>query len=201
VLEQVCQGYESRANIVRSPRNQGKGEAVRIGLKRALENTDAKYVGYWDADLATPLNAIHCFIDVLKEKPDMAMIFGSRVKLLGRQIQRKPQRHYLGRIFATTVSQILKLEIYDTQCGAKLFRADSGIRLILDEPFLSKWVFDVELIARYLSLFRENSKSLAEHIYEYPLERWKDVGGSKVRPTDFLFAFLDLVRIRRKYFK
>jgi hypothetical protein len=127
------------------------------------------------------------------------MIFGSRVKLLGRTVNRKPIRHYLGRIFATVVSVSLGIAIYYTQCGAKLFRAKPNLPQVLAEPFLSKWVFDIEILARYIALCGNDPARVEQMIYEFPLQKWTDVEGSKVRPKDFFVALSDVIRIRRKY--
>ncbi|MBV8706367.1 MAG: glycosyltransferase [Acidobacteriaceae bacterium] len=201
VLGKICSGFEHRTFILRCEVNRGKAEAVRLGLLQALKEYNQEFVGYWDADLATPLPVIHCFVELLHARPDINMVFGSRIKLLGRHVKRDARRHYIGRIFATVVSNILELPIYDTQCGAKLFRVSSGLESILKEPFLSKWVFDVEIIARYRRAYGNDLKQLERMIYEYPLEWWEDVAGSKVRPSDFLIAIFDVLKIRSKYLK
>lgn len=198
-LSELRAGFESSACILRSDRNRGKAEAVRCGMLHALDNFDPAVLGFWDADLATPLASIPRFLQVLREESTIQMIFGARVHLLGRHVKRSALRHYLGRVFATAVSRVLRMPIYDTQCGAKLFRAGPETRGIFAEPFLSKWVFDVEILARYQQLFRREGRQLADAIYEYPLETWIDVAGSKVTLADFLTAFWDVARIRRKY--
>jgi hypothetical protein len=127
------------------------------------------------------------------------MVFGSRVRLLGRDVARRAGRHYLGRVFASFASITLRLPIYDTQCGAKLFRVTPELPSILRETFLSRWVFDVEIIARYVAFYRGSVSYLHDSIYEFPLPRWHDVAGSKVRPGDFVTAAIDLYRIYHKY--
>ncbi|HEY7305059.1 MAG TPA: glycosyltransferase [Bryobacteraceae bacterium] len=199
VLQQLQHGYEDRTAILACRPNRGKGEAVRSGILHALDTFRPEIVGFWDADLATPLDTVYRFLHILDSRPDIEMVFGSRVKLLGRDVRRRAMRHYLGRVFATAASVMLRLPIYDTQCGAKLFRVGSHTRQLFADPFLSKWVFDVEIIARYLQLHDGDTKQLERIIYEYPLETWIDMTGSKVRPADFFTAFWDVLRIRQKY--
>jgi dolichyl-phosphate beta-glucosyltransferase len=199
LLESIRQKCPDRVSVVPLKPNRGKAEAVRAGVLYAMDTLRPDIIGFWDADLATPLDAFARFMGVLNKRPDIEMIFGSRVKLLGRYVERRPLRHYLGRIFATAASVMLNMPIYDTQCGAKLFRVLPHTRGIFAEPFLSKWVFDVEIIARYVQMERGDSKVVENRIYEYPLETWVDVAGSKVRPTDFFTALWDTVRIRVRY--
>ncbi|HMJ62136.1 MAG TPA: glycosyltransferase, partial [Bryobacteraceae bacterium] len=200
-LETLCREFPSQSGVLRQPVNQGKAEAVRLGMLHALENFHPEVVGFWDADLATPLDLLWNLLAVLEKQPAIEMVFGARVQLLGRRVERRAVRHYLGRIFATAVSTMLHLAIYDTQCGAKLFRVTPDTRRIFAEPFLSRWVFDVEILARYLVLYGHDIKLLERSIYEYPLEVWTDIAGSRVHAGDFLTAFWDVFRIHRKYLR
>jgi hypothetical protein len=199
VLRQIQSAAGERVEVVHLEQNGGKAEAVRRGMLFAL-STDTDLLGYWDADLATPLGACWDFVDKLRERPALEMVMGSRVLLLGRAIDRKAIRHYAGRIFATAASVTLKLPVYDTQCGAKLFRASPKLKAVFENPFLSSWVFDVELIARLgSSNGAYDPTPLRDQIYELPLLEWRDVEGSKVKWIDFIAAMFDLMRIRQTY--
>lgn len=165
----------------------------------ACQRSPTPYIGFWDADLATPLDAITHMLDLIERTPKLQMVFGARIRLLGRYVHRKSSRHYLGRLFATVVSQMLRLPIYDTQCGAKIFRNTPDLATVLASPFLSRWIFDVEILARFKALHSADSDYLHQSVYEFPLARWEDVAGSKVHPLDFFRAFLHLFRIHRTY--
>ena len=111
-------------------------------------------------------------------------------------MRRKLLRHYIGRVFATFVAQMLGLAIYDTQCGAKLFRVNSQLQEIFEKPFLSRWIFDVEIIARSIQIRkREDCDPVSSVICEHPLMSWFDVEGSKLKLRDFVMVSRDLVRI------
>ncbi|MEW6352016.1 MAG: glycosyltransferase [Thermodesulfobacteriota bacterium] len=181
------------------PANAGKAEAVRQGILKAMELSPA-HVGYWDADLATPLEEIPNLCRVLETMGHVQAVFGSRVMLLGRSIRRSSLRHYLGRLFATTVSFVLGLQVYDTQCGAKLFRASEEVRELFDEPFQSTWIFDVEIIARWIRARANGDLApVSEIIYEIPLAQWHGKAGSKIDALAYARSAVELVGICRRY--
>jgi len=191
----------TRFAVLDLQQNRGKAEAVRQGIS-AARDFHPDYVGFWDADLATPLDTIANFIDLAESRPQLQIIIGSRVKLLGRKIERRRSRHYIGRVFATVVSMILDLEVYDTQCGAKLFRASPSMYALFQEPFTSRWIFDVEILARLIQSRRgKDLPQPKDMIYEFPLTEWRDIPGSKLRYSDFFRAALELGRIHDQYFR
>lgn len=196
LLQSLAAKDPQRFSVLDLERNSGKAEAVRRGVAAAMERRP-DLVGFWDADLATPLSELPGFLEVFAARPEIEMVFAARVRLLGRSISRNPRRHYVGRVGATLISSSLGLAVYDTQCGAKVFRVNDSLREIFSRPFLSRWIFDVEIIAR---LVRQRGRDAAARaIYELPIRSWHDVKGSKVRSTDFLRALKDLWEIHRAY--
>jgi dolichyl-phosphate beta-glucosyltransferase len=199
LLESIAKESRGRFRVIDQQPNAGKAEAVRRGMREAFES-GAVHAGFWDADLATPLDAIPEFVALLEARADLDIVFGARVKLLGRSVERAAARHYIGRVFATAVSIVLGLAIYDTQCGAKLFRVTPELREVFERPFTSRWIFDVEILARLIALRRaRGGPPLDATLYELPLQRWRDVAGSKLTPGDFPRAALELARIYREY--
>jgi dolichyl-phosphate beta-glucosyltransferase len=197
VLDAMALAAPSAVTIVHHGPRRGKAEAVRAGVLAGLEQR-AALIGFFDADLSTPLRAVDDFLAVLRLRPEVEFVIGSRVMLMGRDIRRKATRHYLGRVFATAVSHALDLPVYDTQCGAKILRANAATATLFAVPFRSPWIFDVELIARYLRLpVTAAEPARRDRIYELVLPAWHDVPGSKLRWYDFARAMVDLVYIWR----
>jgi dolichyl-phosphate beta-glucosyltransferase len=197
ILTALTDSAPNHFQVLRLARNSGKGEAVRRGILLAFQ-ANPEYLGFWDADLATPLEVIPLFLQTLRERPTTEIVLGARVKLLGRDIQRRALRHLLGRVFASAVATVLGLEVYDSQCGAKLFRRTQTLRAVFEAPFVSRWIFDVEILARFMALKQLRFPAVAHSLlYELPLPIWHDVAGSKLHATDFIRAGYDLARIRQ----
>lgn len=183
-----------RVEILRLDANGGKGPAVRAGVLRALAR-GCDVVGFWDADLSTPLEEMERMLDVLEGSPGLLAVFGSRVRLLGRDVRRSTLRHYVGRVFATAVSSILDVAIYDSQCGAKIFRSDRRTIELFETPFRARWIFDVEIVARLAEVARNVESTVEDLVHEHPVRTWHAARGSKLRPADYLSAVRDLAVI------
>jgi glycosyltransferase involved in cell wall biosynthesis len=193
VLRAFASASAGRTELVILPENRGKAEAVRAGMQRGIDR-GAKVVGYLDADLATPVFEIKRLLEEMRAHRVEAVL-AARVALLGADIRRSPARHYLGRVFATAASLTLQLRLYDSQCGAKLFRAGPALRAAVAEPFLSRWAFDVELIGRLVVGAPGVPGLEREAFREVPLRQWIDPGGSKLGPGAMLRSAADLARI------
>lgn len=193
ILAELQAAKPLQVDVLSLARNSGKAEAVRRGMLQSLASPFDN-VGYWDADLATPLDTIERFKQILNTA-DVDLVIGSRVRLLGRKIERRSMRHYLGRTFATFASLLLGINVYDTQCGAKIFRNSAWLRQVFDSPFKVTWTFDVEMLARVPIVLGMAPGEASSRWFEYPLEEWVDVKGSKIGMVDYLRGCLEFVTL------
>lgn len=193
LLHTIAEKRSDKVDVVSLTQNLGKGEAVRQGLLHALSGT-TDIVGYFDADLSTPPTELGR-LATLARGGNYDILMGSRVQLLGRSIERNSMRHYVGRVFATCASLCLGLPVYDTQCGAKLFRRTEALSAALLEPFTSRWAFDVELLARLVRPKAGIAPIAINRIREEPLLAWTDVSGSKLHPVAAVRSGLELACI------
>jgi dolichyl-phosphate beta-glucosyltransferase len=192
-LQAIVDRRPDKVSLLALSRNLGKAEAIRQGMLQALAGT-ADIVGFADADLATPPAELRRLAELIRQG-NHDVVMGSRVQLLGRTIQRRALRHYVGRLFATCASLSLGLPVYDTQCGAKLFRRGPALDAAMGTRFKSRWAFDVELLGRMLRPGDGVAGVPIERIWEEPLRGWTDVAGSKLTAVAALRTAFELARI------
>ena len=131
--------------------------------------------------MAAPASEILRLVDVAVGSPCVDVVLGSRVALLGRDVQRSVIRHYTGRVFATIASIVLAKAVYDTQCGAKLFRRTDA--------------FDEAIVAPFRRL--ESAGVDPSRFWEEPLLIWRDVSGSQRTLLGSVRATFELLPIWR----
>ena len=199
ILSTLSRERPEQFRVLGLDQNVGKAEAVRRGLEAAFVRSP-RLVAYLDADLATPLAELSPMRALFSSQPELQVVLGSRIAMLGRDVVRTHRRHYLGRIFASMASLLLGLSVYDTQCGAKVFRNTPAMRGLFAEPFSVRWTFDVEILARLTQLADAGSIApLSRSALEYPLSTWRDVSGSKLSPKAALRAGAELASLWAKY--
>lgn len=192
LLESIRDVSPEQVQIISQTKRKGKAEAVRRGLLESLKDTQTPYHGYLDADLAVSLEEFERLGLILSANGN-TFIFGSRIKKIGSVITRNEWRHFYSRFIATFIGYITRLDVYDTQCSAKIFHRDL-VPAITSQPFHTRWLFDVELIDR----IRKQHGDLNKLGHEEPLLEWNEIKGSKLRWYNF-FRILRELFILRKY--
>lgn len=189
----------SSVSVLRLEENCGKAEAVRQGMLWAAQR-DFSAIAFWDADLATPLETIPDFIEVLSRHSNVEVVWGTRLPLMGHTIDRDAVRRQTGKLFSASSAAAVGVGIRDALCGAKMFRTGPILDAILARPFSSRWIFDVEILARLDVLLKTTGGvAVQDALYEFPLDEWYEIAGSRLRMTDFLRATVELTDLCWRY--
>lgn len=182
---EVAEGFGRNGcpvRVLRNPGNRGKGYSVRHGMLEAK----GEWLLLTDADLSTPIEELDKLWRAIENEP-VEIAIGSRAidrSLIG--VHQPAFREKAGQLFNWAMRRLLRLNIRDTQCGFKLFRADAA-REVFTRQKLDRFGFDAEVLFI--------ARKLGGSILEIPV-RWNNAEGSKVSLLNGATSFLDLLRVR-----
>jgi dolichyl-phosphate beta-glucosyltransferase len=145
----------------------GKGAAVRRGILAGR----APLVGFFDADLATPLETLPAAISALRG--GAAAAIASRHVPGARFVEAQPLTRRLGGHVFRTLSGALVAGVADTQCGFKFFQRPA-VTAALVRTRTTGFAFDVELLHRI--------QCDGGEVVELPVA-WTDRAGSTFHPV------------------
>lgn len=146
---------------------RGKGAAVARGMMTST----ARWVGFCDADLATPAEAVDDALDRLRAGHQV--VIGSRRCAGARMQLRQPLVRRVGGAGFRLLTRRYSGPVADTQCGFKFFEA-AAARAVFADIRLSGFAFDLEVVAR--------ARRLGLDMVEIPVA-WTDQQGSTFRPV------------------
>ncbi|MGO4913033.1 glycosyltransferase [Leeuwenhoekiella sp. W20_SRS_FM14] len=130
--------------LITSLENLGKGNILQESISKLKKNY--LFYGFIDADLDIPLSQL----DKLYKA-----IFDSKYLL---SISKRPLKSKFSLLDFRSVASLLMMKtansiiefnpkIQDTQCGCKLFKREI-VNIGFKDPFISEWLFDIELFLR-----------------------------------------------------
>ena len=168
--------------LLRLPLNTGKGAAVRAGMLRARGDLRL----FTDADLSAPIEDLPLLRDRIGGACQVAI--GSRaVDRSLVEVHQPFHRELMGRVNNVLIRSLVLRGIRDTQCGFKLFTAESAVACFAPLRTL-RFGFDVEVLVR--------ARRCGWTIAEVPVH-WRHVEASRVRALrDSTRMIWDLASIR-----
>lgn len=159
---------------------RGKGAAVRRGILTSR----ARYIGYMDADLATPIESLDRTVPLLEN--GYRAVIGSRRAHGAAYAERQPRRRLLGGLVFRMLARRVLPGITDSQCGFKFFDGDLA-RTVAGQLRVEGFAFDVELLRTIIAL--------GAPVREIPVV-WTDEEGSSLSAArDGARAVRDLLRL------
>lgn len=175
------QGSQVPVHLVGCSR-RGKGAAVRRGIL----SSSAHFVGFMDADHATPIETLDAVIPLLTTGKD-AVVASRYIAANSISVEQGVHRRMGGWAFRS-LAQGVVAEIADTQCGFKFFNGDV-IRGVLPLTLVEGFAFDVEMLWHLLTG--------GHSVVEVPVV-WSDAPGSTFSVLrDGWPTFRDIARMRR----
>jgi len=136
---------DSRIKLISFKERLGKGSAIRSAALVA----NKEYIGYMDVDLSADISEFDRLMEFMENSD---LVVGSRI-LRGNlaPVHRPLYRSFFSYVYSKFFRTLFRLEIYDPQCGFKLFRKDI-IPVLFKEIKTTGFAFDSELVVKAFSL-------------------------------------------------
>lgn len=187
VAEKIAESLSTeqvQVRVLSYSKNQGKGYAIR----RGLEGATGEILGFMDSGLCVPLRFILEGIRHIQEGAECAI--ASRRLKASLTIRRQPLYRRVGsQVFWKGMKAWMGIEVSDTQCGFKFYRADAA-RKIFSEIATKGFMFDIEalLLAKHFGM----------KTVEFPVE-WANDEDTRYHPVwGTLRNLKELVQMKRR---
>jgi glycosyltransferase involved in cell wall biosynthesis len=183
----VLNGLKINARNYNLSTNQGKARALIAGMSFAK---DCGYTHAINLDIDLPLSIkdVQTGMTLTAEDPNLGLVSGARVRLAGSGVKRTIARQWIGRIIATYIYFLGKIEMYDTQSPLKIYNLEI-CKLLENHRFRTRWFGDVEIILGNQLYFRKAG------IREFPLDNWVDISQGYFTVRNYHEVFFDLLKL------
>lgn len=173
------------AKVIRHPQNQGKGAAIKTGLRELTNRAGIEYILILDADGQHLPEEIPGFLEE-GNRSGAELIVGNRMS----DTRTMPfVRKLTNRSMSTMISRLIGQRVPDTQCGFRMFKRDLALALL--ETQSSNFDFETEMLA--IAGHRGGQIAAAPISTVYGDEK------SKIRPVRDTIRFFKLMaRLRRE---
>lgn len=168
--------------IIKGVVGNSKGLAITTGMREAM----GEYHMFMDADNATAFSGVVDFLESVMAGYDV--VIASRYVAGAKILKKQPVlRIILSRVGNLIIRSLLLPNIYDTQCGFKLFSQKASKKIFVNTT-INGWGIDLEILAL--------AKYLGFKIKELPVV-WEAQNESTVRSHAFFHTLKELFKIRK----
>ena len=176
IMERLAAEMDGRLRVLRHPRNEGYGAALRDGFRA----TKGELVFYTDSDNQFDL----------RDLKDALPLMDGHDAVLGYRVDRQDPwiRKVVSSTFNRLSSAAFGMSVRDLNCSFKLFRGDKLRALPIES---NDFFVDTELVAR---MHRAGWRYVQRGVRHYP----RTSGHSTVRPSDVPKTLVSLARMWRR---
>jgi glycosyltransferase involved in cell wall biosynthesis len=174
---------DSNLKIFFHQKNQGKGTAIRTGLKHVTGDI----ILIQDADLEyNPSEYGKLLIPIIDDNKNV--VYGTRLEYIKHNVKNMNRLHFIGNVFLTYITNLLyNTKITDMETGYKVFRKD-----VIDKINIKakRFDFEPEITAKIL----KKGYTICEVPITFKARKFNE--GKKITWRDGIKALFYLIRYR-----